>query len=86
MSGFPILSLITFLPVLGMILILFIPKEQPKTVKYMSLVITGLQVVLSIILLSNFNYNLGGIYDEKSFQFIEKFRWINITEFPGLEQ
>lgn len=79
MIGFPILSLITFLPVLGMILILFIPKEQPKTVKYLSLAITGIQVVLAIILLANYNYSLAGVYDEKSFQFIEKFRWINIA-------
>jgi NADH-quinone oxidoreductase subunit M len=79
MIGFPILSLITFLPVLGMILILFIPKEQPKTVKYLSLAITGLQVVLAVVLLANYNYNLAGVYEEKSFQFIEKFRWINIT-------
>lgn len=79
MIGFPILSLITFLPVLGMILILFIPKEQPKTVKYLSLAITAIQVVLAIILLANYNYNLAGVYEEKSFQFIEKFRWIHIT-------
>lgn len=79
MIGFPILSLITFLPVLGMILILFIPKEQPKTVKYLSLAITSIQVVLAIILLANYNYNLAGVYEEKSFQFIEKFRWIHIT-------
>ena len=62
MIGFPILSLITFLPVLGMILILFIPKEQPKTVKYLSLAITGIQVVLAIILLANYNYGMAGIY------------------------
>jgi len=79
MIGFPILSLITFLPVLGMILILLIPKEQPKTVKYLSLAITAIQVVLAIILLANYNYNLAGVYEEKSFQFIEKFRWIHIT-------
>ncbi|KAF0140882.1 MAG: NADH dehydrogenase subunit M [Stygiobacter sp.] len=79
MIGFPILSLITFLPILGMILILFIPKEQPKTVKYLSLAITAVQLVLAIILLANYNYGMAGIYEEKSFQFIEKFRWINIT-------
>src|SRR3989339_1605504 len=79
MIGFPILSLITFLPVLGMILILFIPKEQPKTVKYLTLGITAFQVVLAVILLANYSYSAAGIYEEKSFQFIEKFRWINIS-------
>jgi len=79
MIGFPILSLITFLPILGMILILFLPKEQSKLVKYLALAITAVQVLLAIVLLSHYNYTAGGVYDEKSFQFIEKFRWINIA-------
>ena len=79
MMGFPILSLITFLPVLGMILILFIPKEQAKSVKILTLVVTALQLVLAVILLMNYNYSAAGVFDEKSFQFIEKFRWINIS-------
>lgn len=79
MNGIPILSLITFLPVLGMILILLIPKEQKATVKYLSLIVTALQLVLAVILLANYNYTSAGVFDEKSYQFIEKFRWINIT-------
>ncbi|MCX6173429.1 MAG: NADH-quinone oxidoreductase subunit M [Ignavibacteriales bacterium] len=79
MIGFPILSLITFLPVLGMFLILFMKKEQPKSIKYLTLGITALQVVLAVILLAHYNYSAAGIYEEKSFQFIEKFRWINIS-------
>jgi NADH-quinone oxidoreductase subunit M len=79
MIGFPILSLITFLPILGMIIILFLPKEQPKFVKYLALAITAIQVLLAIVLLSYYNYTAAGVYDEKSFQFIEKFRWINIA-------
>jgi NADH-quinone oxidoreductase subunit M len=79
MIGFPILSLITFLPVLGMFLIMFMKKEQPKSIKYLALGITALQVVLAVILLANYNYSAAGIYQEKSFQFIEKFKWINIS-------
>lgn len=79
MIGFPILSLITFLPVLGMLIILFMPKEQSSKIKYLTLIITSLQVVLAVILLANYNYNAAGIYEEKSFQFVEKFRWIDIT-------
>jgi len=60
---------------------MFLPKEQKQTIKITSLVITGIQIVLAIVLLSNYNYNAGGIYDAKSFQFIEKFRWIEI---PGV--
>jgi NADH-quinone oxidoreductase subunit M len=54
-------------------------KEQPNAVKYLTIGITALQVVLAIILLVNYNYSAAGVYEEKSFQFIEKFRWINIT-------
>jgi len=67
MIGFPILSLITFLPILGMIVILFLPKEQPKLVKYLALAITAVQVILAIVLLSHYNYTAAGVYDEKSF-------------------
>lgn len=79
MIGFPILTLITFLPIVGMIIILFLKKEQISTIKYTALIITGLQVVLAIFLLANYNYSSTGVYEEKSFQFIEKFRWIEIS-------
>jgi len=79
MANFPILSWITLLPILGMVIILFIPKNQEKVIKGFTLLITSLQVVLSIIILANFNYSKGGIFDPNSFQFIEKFRWIDIA-------
>ena len=79
MGNFPILSLITFLPVVGMIAILCIPKSEAKVIKSLTLVVTGLQVILAAIIMMNFNYSMGGIYDPKSFQFMEKFRWIDIS-------
>ncbi len=79
MEGFPILTLITFLPVLGMILILLIPKESKTQIKLAALVMVALQLVLSVLMMTKFNYNAGGIFDIKSFQFVEKFRWIEIS-------
>ncbi len=79
MVGFPILSLITFLPIAGMIIILFLPKDKQNSIRYTTLAITALQVVLAIILMSNYNYSAAGVFEEKSFQFIEKFRWIEIS-------
>lgn len=84
MTNFPLLSLITFLPILGMIVVLLLPKKQELAIKSLTIVITALQVVLAIILLMNYNYSLGGINDVKSFQFIEKFRWIEITSFSWI--
>jgi NADH-quinone oxidoreductase subunit M len=82
--NFPILTFLTFLPVLGMVVILFLKKEQTQTIKYTALIVTGIQVVLAIILMGNYNYSLGGINDASSFQFVEKFRWIEITDFPWI--
>ena len=79
MIGFPILSLITFLPIIGMIIILAMPKQKTTEMKYISLIATALQVVLAVVLLGNYDYSAGGIFQEGSFQFIEKFRWIEIT-------
>ncbi len=79
MEHFPILSLITFLPIIGMILIMFIPKTQEKAVKNLTLGITGIQLLLSIIILAAFDYTKGGIFDASSFQFKEMFTWIDIS-------
>ncbi len=84
MENFPILSLITFLPVLGMIIILFIPKNQSVIIKSLTIVITGIQVVLALFILGNYNYAAGGINDAATFQFIEKFRWIEIPGFAWI--
>ncbi|HZW38051.1 MAG TPA: NADH-quinone oxidoreductase subunit M [Ignavibacteriaceae bacterium] len=82
--NFPYLSLLTFLPIVGMVLILFLPKTQSVVVKSITLVVTGLQVILAGFMLSSYNYALGGINDPNSFQFIEKFRWIEISNFSWL--
>ncbi|HET56207.1 MAG TPA: NADH-quinone oxidoreductase subunit M [Ignavibacteria bacterium] len=79
MIGFPILTLITFLPIVGMIIILAMPKDKSIWIKYIALAATALQVVLAVILLGNYDYSAGGIFQAESFQFIEKFRWIEIT-------
>jgi NADH-quinone oxidoreductase subunit M len=81
---FPILTFLTFIPILGMILILFLPNNKVQMIKSITLFATGAQVILSVILLTAFDYSLGGINDASSFQFVEKFRWINIEGFPWI--
>ncbi len=84
MASYPILSWITLLPILGMVIILFIPKTQEKAIKGLTLLITSIQVILAIIILAGFNYAKGGVFDASSFQFIEKFRWIDIEGFSWI--
>lgn len=78
MQGLPLLSLITFLPILGMILILFIPGKRENLIKWTTAVVTFLQLVIAIVLWQGFNFSAGGINDPSSFQFVEKWRWIEI--------
>ena len=106
MSGtitFPILSWITFLPVIGILLILLIPsgkdeksQEKSKTlIRWVSVGITFLQLLLAITIYLNFNPALAGINDINSFQFVEKVSWIkaslpmvgdiNIEYFMGID-
>jgi NADH-quinone oxidoreductase subunit M len=84
MNGFPILTLITFLPVLGMIVILALPRNRDTLIKSITVLATGIQVILSVFILLNYNFSMGGINDPASFQFIEKFRWIEISGFSWI--
>lgn len=79
MENFPILSILTFLPILGMVFILALPKGQDKTIKWLTLVVTGIQLVLAVVIVCFFNFSLAGINDPSSFQFVEKFKWIEIS-------
>ena len=65
-----VLSFITFLPLLGALLILFTPKEQKLVVRVLAAVFTGAALIASIWLWVNFN---GATSD---LQFVEKFDWI----------
>ncbi len=77
--GFPLLSLLTFLPVIGMIVIAFLPKNNVKLIQYVSVGVTALMMIMSIVLWMNFDAGMAGINDPKSFQFVERFEWIRIT-------
>lgn len=79
MQNFPILSLLTFLPLIGMAFILALPKGYERQMKIISIAVTFIQVVLSAILWSSYNYSLGGVNDQASFQFVERIKWIEIS-------
>jgi len=87
--SFPILSWITFLPILGILIVLLIPSGKDERSKKLSnnlfrwvtVGITFSQLVLAIIIYLNYNYQLGGVNQLNGFQFIEKFSWIK-SYFP----
>jgi NADH-quinone oxidoreductase subunit M len=77
----PLLTLITFLPLLGMCAILFIPSRQKEWIKIVSLIFTLPSLVLGIRMLIEFDPQIG-------YQFIEKAPWIpafNIHYYMGVD-
>src|SRR5512141_39961 len=78
--GIGILSWITFLPIVGMVLVLAIPKGNERIVKWTALAVTGFQVVMAALLTMRSDTALAGINNASTMQFVEKARWIDI---PG---
>lgn len=68
--SFPILSSILLAPVLGVLLILFIPEKEDKIIKWIAAFATGVAVILSLIAYINYDKTLGGI------QYVEHIPWI----------
>jgi NADH-quinone oxidoreductase subunit M len=84
------LTWITFLPIIGMIIILLIPmgkdelslKKSKSTFRYLTVLFTGLQVVIAILIYLGYNSALGGINTQAGMQFVEKAKWIEISGLP----
>ena len=77
--GIGVLSWMVFLPILGMIIVLLIPKAQTKSIKYITLVFPVLQILLCIVMLVGYNAGMAGVNSESSMQFVEKVPWIGLT-------
>jgi NADH-quinone oxidoreductase subunit M len=78
----PILTLVTFAPMIGMIIILFINNSSEKGIKTVSTVFSGVSLILSVLLLARFDRSVAG------FQFIEKVPWIppiNVSYYLGVD-
>ena len=80
--GIGILTWITFAPIVGMIAVLAIPKENQNAMKWTAAVATFVQVVLAVIIYFNFDRGLAGINTEQGMQFLEKAAWIDIKSVP----
>ena len=87
MSGH-ILSYLTFAPLLGALVILFIPPKRHNAIRYVALLATLVQVLLAISIFVSFDRDAVGIDDVESFQYVEKVEWIetfNIQYFMGVD-
>ncbi|MDD2899364.1 MAG: NADH-quinone oxidoreductase subunit M [Desulfuromonadaceae bacterium] len=64
-----VLSLTTFLPILGVLLLLFIPKDSKGVLRNVTLAVTVVTFLVSLIMLTGFQTNA-------DFQFVENVPWI----------
>ncbi|MBP1648052.1 MAG: dehydrogenase subunit [Bacteroidetes bacterium] len=76
--GIGILSWMTFLPILGMVMVLLLPKEQRDVIRWTSLAVTVVQVVLAVLIFARFDRGLAGVTSQAAMQFVEKANWIDI--------
>ena len=67
---FPILTVITFTPLLGVILILLIPGEREDVIRRLSIVISLVPLVLAAILWLSYDQTRGGIQFEQVVEWI----------------
>ncbi len=65
-----ILSWLIWLPIAGIVAMIFVPRDRKDVIKVIAAVATGLQLWIAILLLLKFDSALG------SFQFLEKLNWI----------
>jgi NADH-quinone oxidoreductase subunit M len=74
--------MMTFIPFLGMIVILLLKKEQENAARYLAGVFSFIPLLLSFILLSKYDGSTSQL------QFVEKFDWIpslGVTYFMGAD-
>jgi len=72
-SGFPILSLLLWLPMLGALMVLLIPRANEALVRNFAFAISIIDLALAALLFGMF------IPEEAGFQMVEEFEWL-----PGL--
>ena len=77
-----ILTLMWLIPVLGMIVVMLIPKRNENTIKYVAVLITAIPLILAIAIFFNFDRS------EAGFQYVQKATWIeslNIQYSVGID-
>ncbi len=81
-ATFPYLTAILASCIVGLLVILFIPDERPLLIKQVSLVFSGIAMVLSVTLFFAYDQSRGGL------QFVEKVPWVEtlgITYFNAVD-
>jgi NADH-quinone oxidoreductase subunit M len=83
-----ILTLMTFLPLLGAAVILCVPKGKDDVVRWIAAAASFLPVLLSVKLWFAYDRTVAGVNVANQFQFVEQYSWIpsiNVEYFMGAD-
>lgn len=72
MDNLPILTLLTFSPLLGILILLFIPKDKGQWMKSIAIIATLISLLIAGWLYVSFDHHSGDM------QYVEEVEWINI--------
>ena len=73
-----LLSLLIFLPIFGGLILLMLPKEKHEWIKWTSLVVLIIELIVTLVLVSGFDIARSG-FGASAMQFVEKTDWINLS-------
>ncbi|HEU5330922.1 MAG TPA: NADH-quinone oxidoreductase subunit M [Thermomicrobiales bacterium] len=73
MSDFPLLSVITFLPLVGLVILFALPRIDDLTARWIALIVSLIDFLLSLALLT------GNAFNTSQMQFEEHYQWL-----PGI--
>jgi NADH-quinone oxidoreductase subunit M len=83
-----LLSLITFIPVVGSLIVLALPGGRSHFIRWFTLVITLIPLALALVLYAGFDRSAAGFSHTSGIQFIEQYSWIrdfNMNLFLGID-
>src|SRR5574339_316046 len=75
MMNFPVLSIITFTPMVAAVLMLLMPAQRKNETRAVALASATFALILSFWVYLNYNQTVGG------YQFQEYYNWLNIPQF-----
>ncbi|MEX1028566.1 MAG: NADH-quinone oxidoreductase subunit M [Paenibacillaceae bacterium] len=73
LDNLPILSMIIFSPLLGVLILMFIPKEQGRLIKIVGVAAAFLPLILAVMMYANFDHQ-----SEDTLQYTENVEWISV--------
>ncbi len=88
MSSLPLMTIVTFLPLVGAIILLFQRKEDTNTIKQVALAVSVLTFIVSLLFVVKVGPIGGFDFNQTGFQYAEKYAWIpafNINYEVGID-